>query len=75
MTPDSYPTTHTIAKQLLSMDEAIAILTLPMFDMPGASQACPVEVQALEVGGRKCVVFRPLRKIPPNELVLGGGKK
>jgi len=66
MTPDQYPTTHAIARQLLAMDDAIAILPMPAFDMPGASQALPVAAEAVEIEGRKCVAFRPLREDSAN---------
>jgi hypothetical protein len=66
MKPDQYPTTHIIARQLLAMDDAIAILPMAVFDSPGEMQALPVSAEATEIQGRKCVVFRPLREDSAN---------
>lgn len=67
MTPDQYPTTHTIARQLLAMDDSIAILPVAVFDSPGEMQALPVSAEETEIQGRKCVVFRPLRDDSAND--------
>jgi hypothetical protein len=66
MKPDQYPTTHAIARQLLAMDDMIAILPMPVFDMPGGMQALPVSAEEVEIEGRKCVAFRPLREDSAN---------
>jgi hypothetical protein len=70
MKPDQYPTTHTIARQLLAMDDVTAILPMAVFDSPGEMLALPVSVEPTEIQGRKCVVFRPL----PEDSANNGGQ-
>jgi hypothetical protein len=61
MTPNQYPKTHAIARQLLAMEDAIAILPMAVFDSPVEMQALPVSVEVTEIQGHKCVMFRPLQ--------------
>jgi hypothetical protein len=60
MKPNQYPTTHEIARQLLAKEDVIAVLPMPVFDMPGQMRAEPLMVRNAEIDGRKCMIFCPI---------------
>lgn len=67
MLPDQYPRAHSIARQILKMEDAIAVLPLSVFDSPGELQAFPVEVSSTVIGDHKCIIFTPLKENPNPE--------
>lgn len=71
MKPETYPTAHQLAKQLLEGPDHITIIPWPMFDMPGQSLALPVQVNARTVEGRDVIMLTPFMEEPTDETISG----
>lgn len=56
-TMNKYKTSHELARELLAGPDIIAVIAMPVFDMPGAMHALPVKTTQTKIEDKECVVI------------------